>query len=178
MLIRPAVPADAEAVETIRIVGWQSAYRGIISDAFLDGLQVDARRQSARLADTGDGRFSAVAESDGALLGFVTGGEVRDNAEPAADGRAPAEVYAIYVDPTRTREGIGTRLLDAALERLDGRDVVLWVLRDNLAARAFYAARGFQRDGAEKALETRSVPLREDGATVIEVRYRRIAGEP
>ena len=41
MTIRPSSPADAEAVESLRIAGWKTAYQGIMPDDYLDGLPVD-----------------------------------------------------------------------------------------------------------------------------------------
>jgi GNAT superfamily N-acetyltransferase len=58
------------------------------------------------------------------------------------------------VDPDHWRQGVGT-----ALWRLvEGRwgpevaGVALWVLRDNVRGRAFYAARGLTPDGAERSI--------------------------
>lgn len=60
----------------------------------------------------------------------------------------------LYVDPERQRRGIGTLLLDVVrARRPDG--FGLWVLVDNAAARAFYAARGLveleRTDGSHAA---------------------------
>lgn len=68
-----------------------------------------------------------------------------------------AEVGALYVDPDRWRDGVGTALLIAAFERLKERgwqEVVLWVLPENLRALAFYARHGFTiEEGVEKREE-------------------------
>jgi len=76
-------------------------------------------------------------------------------------------VYALHVHPRLRRSGIGTLLLHAALRRLatPGWDTaVLWVLRDNVNARAFYEALGWSPTG-EEMVENRS------GYAIPEVRY-------
>jgi hypothetical protein len=40
--IRRARPADAPAIARVRIDSWRSTYRGIMPDAYLDGMQVEA----------------------------------------------------------------------------------------------------------------------------------------
>ena len=40
LTIRPAVPNDAQAVARIRVLGWRSAYQGLISQDYLDSLSI------------------------------------------------------------------------------------------------------------------------------------------
>ena len=49
-LIRPMTLADCERVGTIHTIGWQAGYRGILPDAFLDGLSVQDRIERRRHA--------------------------------------------------------------------------------------------------------------------------------
>ena len=54
----------------------------------------------------------------------------------------PGWVDHLYVEPTRTGEGIGTRLLDRAKQQQpDGLD--LWAFCSNTGARRFYERHGF-----------------------------------
>src|SRR5215469_8226381 len=99
LTIRQAVPDDAEAVERLRIAGWQAAYRGAIPDSYLDAMVVDAARRRARLAEPPDGAVCGVAvtaEMGGgdAVVGFVNAGPCRDQdrGEPGQ-----GEVFACYV---------------------------------------------------------------------------------
>ncbi len=49
----------------------------------------------------------------------------------------------LYVDPDRTGEGLGSRLLDhAKVERPNG--LQLWAFQSNTGARRFYERRGFE----------------------------------
>ena len=62
-----------------------------------------------------------------------------------------AEVRGLGVDPERQGEGIGGRLLEAAIERArsQGRPrIVLRVLSTNPAARRLYERHGFEVEGA------------------------------
>src|SRR5687767_3602644 len=43
MKIRPALPSDARAIADVHVRTWQSTYRGIVPDAYLDALSVDER---------------------------------------------------------------------------------------------------------------------------------------
>ncbi len=62
---------------------------------------------------------------------------------PVPDGTA--ELAAIYVLPEAQGQGLGSRLLDAGLNRFPANTrVVLSVERDNQKARRFYEARGFR----------------------------------
>ncbi len=71
----------------------------------------------------------AVAEIDGAICGFASGGPLR---KPISfyDG----ELYAIYIDPAMTRHGIGRALFDDIAAQLAAEHIshlIVWTLRDN-----------------------------------------------
>jgi GNAT superfamily N-acetyltransferase len=150
--IRDAAPGDAEAIAEINAAGWQAAYVGLIERDRLANLPVKAwaREIRANLEELSAGSFSLVAELDGRIAGscFVIG--------TARDGDLPdgvAELVAIYVDPPRWGQGIGTALLREALARTarQGKtEISLWTLSGNDAAQAFYERHGFAPDGAEQ----------------------------
>ncbi|MEU2433171.1 GNAT family N-acetyltransferase [Streptomyces sp. NPDC007861] len=79
------------------------------------------------------------------------------------------EVFALYVRPDLTGQGIGRALLDEAhrcLEDLHFRVSTLWVLRGNEGARRFYERMGYRADGGVQGDDY-------DGVTLTELRYRR-----
>ena len=87
------------------------------------------------------------AELDARIIGFASGGPSRDEDAEAA----PAEVYAIYVEPAAWGRGAGRRLLERLEAALLGSDfdaATLWVLEDNPRARRFYARQGWRDSGA------------------------------
>ena len=166
MLIRAAVAADVDAIGQVHVRTWQSAYRGHIPDAYLDGLDPSKRATmwSAAIRDPSTQVF--VAMQGQALVGFCSVTPSRDS-DAGAD---VAEITAIYVDLTCWRSGFGTRLLEAAVESAGQRrfkEITLWVLAANVSARAFYEARGFVADGVTKTEERL-------GFSLHEVRYRRM----
>ena len=152
--IRPALIDDALGIARVNVRSWQGAYRGILPDSFLDAL--DASTREERLKDAlrqqpGEGRFTLVAElspaADGQsaeIIGFSSGGPEREGlvlGEVAFDG----EIYALYLAPEHQRQGNGRRLIAASTELLverGMRSVVIWALKGNLPARAFYEKMG------------------------------------
>jgi GNAT superfamily N-acetyltransferase len=154
-------------VERVRLAGWQTAYRGIIPDGYLDGLLVNVARRRRRLAELPADISDSVAVADGAVVGWIAGGPCRD---PDRVGLRYGEVFACYVHPGWWRKGVGRLLMNHAIGELvrAGRDdISLWVLEANDRARRFYATVGFSPDGARM--------LRDFGVPVAEVRYRRPA---
>jgi GNAT superfamily N-acetyltransferase len=142
MQVRVATVADAEAIETIRIRGWQTAYRHVFPPEELDKLPVDWSRWAESLA-AGHWQACRVAEDNDVVVGWVTFGPARD-----ADIRA-GEVYGLYVDPDRWGTGAGRALLERAEAELacTWDEAILWTLDDNPRTRRFYDAAGWRFDG-------------------------------
>ena len=162
--IRPAGPADAGDIEQLRVAGWQTAYRGILPDAYLDRMRLDVPRRRTLLAARAAAGVESVAVQAGAIVGWVAGGPTRD-ASRAGPGQG--EIYACYVQPEWWGRGVGRLLMTHAVSALAGAgldDVTLWVLEDNHQARRFYEACGFQPDGTRQLLDL--------GGPVPEVRYQ------
>lgn len=168
MRIRPATPLDAGAIAEIHVKTWQSAYKGLLPDEDLSGLAVaDRFRLWQRLLNDESAPVTAhVAEMGGAIAGFCSVGSPQNPADQNPD---TSELFTLYVDPEHQGRGVGFRLL-AAAERtmrewgvLEG---VLWVLDNNLPARAFYERHGWIADGTVK----RDTIL---GVEVHEARYRK-----
>lgn len=139
--IRHAVPDDAEGIAEVHVASWRSTYRGIISDAFLDGLTVEGRARSWRwtFAHPNDHEVIFVAEDNGRIIGFANGGKNRNPEYPHG-----GEVYAIYLLKEYHGRGIGKRLFAAvadALKRSGYDSFMLWVLKDNPTL-GFYLAQG------------------------------------
>lgn len=139
MHFRPASPADADAIATLHADSWRRHYRGAYSDAFLDGdVHADRLAVWTERLGAGDAQSHTVlAEADGDLVGFAH--TVFD-----ADPVWGALLDNLHVVHGRKRQGIGSQLLDrataAAGER--GTGLYLWVLEQNVPARAFYEALG------------------------------------
>ena len=139
--LRHAGPDDWPAVAAIHAASWRSAYRGIYSDAYLDGEAPEERRAfwRATLAEM-DPELDAVflAEEAGEAVGFACLRREAEAAGPLLDN--------LHVLPERKGEGIGRRLLGAAAGWLVAKDpeaaLQLGVWKDNVEARLFYARLG------------------------------------
>lgn len=170
MRVRDPVPEDAETLGRLHVEAWQVAYRGMMSDEYLDGLSVEERTEMWRngLADPPrERRARFVAETDGGtVVGFIVTGPA-DGEQDAALG----EVYALNVAPDAWSHGAGRALLAAGVEALGQHgfdELVLWVHPDNRRARDFYELAGWTCDGTTRTQEVL-------GIEVPEVRYRRTA---
>jgi ribosomal protein S18 acetylase RimI-like enzyme len=145
--IREAEPKDAEAIAGVHVRSWQAAYRGQLTDDYLDGLSVQERVEQHRgaLASPGD-RRTWVVDEGGRVVGFAVTGPSQD---ADADERT-GELYAIYLEPDRFGSGIGKTLSDHAVADLRERGfrtATLWVLDTNDGARRFYEREGWATDG-------------------------------
>ena len=134
IIIRGATRGDARAIAEILVGDWQTAYRGIIDDEYLDAMSVKerAQREAQRY------RQYVVAERGGEVLGFawneLSGGD-------AAEG----EIVALYVRYAMRGHGIGKALFRHAAEtfRAAGcRRMIVWCLKGNEAAGRFYERMG------------------------------------
>jgi RimJ/RimL family protein N-acetyltransferase len=163
--LRRATGADATAVAAMHIHAWQVAYRGIVPDAHLDGLDVATRAARYDFDGAAPGAPETWIAVDGdVVVGFVTVAPTRDEDLPGF-----GEVRAVYVDPDRWRSGAGSALLEQAellLADAGFNEAHLWVLEDNARARRFYERAGWALDGARKVVEIGDRPL-------AEVRYRK-----
>jgi ribosomal protein S18 acetylase RimI-like enzyme len=167
--IRLARPVDAPQIALVHVRSWQGAYRGLLPQFYLDGLDPAQRvgrwERSLREADLTRAGVM-VAEEGESLLGFVSYCRSRDDdADPGRTG----EISAIYLLPDAWGKGVGRQLMDAALERLAEEgfgQATLWVLDSNVRARRFYEAGGWSADGAVKQDKRLGFPI-------TEARYRK-----
>lgn len=172
--IRPGGPGDGAALAAIQRRAWRVRYRGLLSDRFLDDLDLSYLGASwtgrATVSPTPRHRL-LVAGRPGEVHGLVDTGPARDEGLPrGADGLpVVGEVRSLYVDPSVTGRGLGAALLRAAVDvlaRHGTSEAVLWVVEGNERARAFYERHGWAADGARKVtpVEDEELP---------EVRYAR-----
>jgi GNAT superfamily N-acetyltransferase len=159
--IRPAGPADADALAEVHVRSWQAGYRDLLPADFLAGLSIPdrAERWRGRLREERPPAATTVAELDGELIGFASVGRSRDEDLSPAEW---LELNTIYLLPGAWGTGAAGRLLQAALS--DEYPYFLWVFADNQRAQAFYRKAGFVPDGASK-------PITIADTTLTEVRF-------
>jgi GNAT superfamily N-acetyltransferase len=166
--VRWARTEDAEAIARVHVDSWRVTYRELLPAEVLAELDLPRRTREWRERLRAGSLPTLVAERGGEVLGFCT------LALPARDAEEPdwvAEIPALYVDPRHQREGIGSRLLGAALAEMRAqgfREAILWMLAGNEGAARFYARTGWRDDGGRRG--SQYFPhLRQ----LREVRYRR-----
>jgi predicted N-acetyltransferase YhbS len=163
MRYRPALASDAGAVAALHADSWRRHYRGAYSDAFLDG-DVEADRLAMwtrRLREPDRPSLTIVAEDRGGVVAFA-------HTVFEADPHWGSLLDNLHVVFGEKRRGIGSRLLaltaQAVLERDTG--LYVWVLEQNVAAQAFYAACGGECVGRQAVEPPGGIPGRLHGSPV------------
>lgn len=128
---------------------WRTTYSGLLPDDLLDNLSYQTRAEGWRrmLTRNDPGEFMLVAEQDGEVVGFVTGGAARENL-----GDYAGEIYAIYLLAAYQKQGIGRALFEQARAALAERGydgLMLWVLDGN-PTEAFYQHMGGKFIGSKQ----------------------------
>lgn len=161
MLIRAARPEDAPAIARVHVDSWRSTYRGLVPDAYLDGLAYErSEAMLSRALGSGGIVFVAVDDADGRVFGFASGGPQRDRELPYS-----GELYAIYLLAGDQGRGAGRGLVGAmmgALRAAGHANMQVWVLAEN-PSRHFYEHLGGKR------LCTKRIEI--GGATLEEIAY-------
>lgn len=139
---RDATLADLALIDDIHVRSRQSAYRGLVSDHYLDvampAASIEDWRRKLPEMLAGGGRV-LVAEASGDGIGFVCA--------LAPDDRGSVYINNLHALPERKGLGVGTALLDAVAPwaRANGaRAMHLKVLEANAPAIGFYESRGWR----------------------------------
>ena len=161
--IRRARPADAPAIAAVRIDSWRSTYRGIMPDAYLDGMQVEASTALwDRVLTAGPNTTCVfVVEHGSDVVGFSCGNRLA----PPKHG-FDSELAAVYLRSEFQGAGLGRQLVGAVAEaqRAAGAtSLVAWVIAGNKRARTFY-----EELGGELVVEQ---PFQWDGMDLAEAAY-------
>jgi ribosomal protein S18 acetylase RimI-like enzyme len=167
--IREATAGDAPTIARIHVEGWQTAYRGLVPDAVLDGFSIEHRTDGWRASLTRPPSESRtwLVEGGGVVVGVAATGPGRDESAPPPPGSG--EVWMIYLAAAARGRGIGRRLFDHAVADLQVRGfapIVVWVFEANPVARRLYESAGFVVDGARNEIDF-------DGLRLPEIRYQK-----
>ncbi len=149
MEIRPARHEDALSVASVHVRSWQTAYRGLLPQDYLDQLRPQERAARYDFTHSNPSKPRTLVAVDGAAVcGFATTAPVH-----GSDLAGYGELCALYVDPGFWGRGIGYALIRAARAHLAARgfeNAALWVLRGNVRAERFYHADGWNPDGVSR----------------------------
>ena len=133
LLVRPARPADAEALKAILYDTFESTWRPQITASAAQAF-LDEARPAAFVAERG--LEFQVAERDGEVVGFVYW--------------ESDFVHSLHVRSSHARSGVGAALMvlaEAEIARAGFQSVRLETDTFNQRSQAFYAARGFREAG-------------------------------
>jgi len=128
--IRPATPADAEALCALHKVSVRALCWGAYTADEIEAWLRECEPQGFRHAMTKGGETMLVAEGDGAVVGFASIKETT--------------LFGLYVDPAKGR-GAGRVLLAAAEDEVRRRGASVLSLQATLNAVPFYRQHGFMR---------------------------------
>lgn len=149
--IRLARSGDSKGMGIVHVRAWQAAYRGVMTDDYLDGLSVEERAAMwERAISTPTGPRVLVAAVGDEVIGFASFGAESNQ----LNGSGVGELYAINLDPAHWGNGIGRLLLREAtnsLRSMGFREAVLWVVTTNFRARGLYDLEGWVDDSAVRS---------------------------
>lgn len=145
--IRPPGSRDVESLAALQVAVWRYAYRGLIEQPLLDGMDVSCsvQRWEKTITSLGAGELGhtvLAAFADEELVGIIEVGHARDSDAPRA-----TEVLSLNVAGRWHGTGVAQALM---AESIDDAEAYLWVLRGNGRAIAFYRKLGFELDGTER----------------------------
>lgn len=144
IIIRPTQDHEHKAVVALQIEGWQTAYRGIIHDKYLDKISHEDRLIGRLSFIYEKGIFSYVAVLDDQIIGMC------DFGRPRHREFGNGEIFALYVSSKFKSKGVGKMLIQKAIETLfeEKMDpIYLLALEKNQPARQFYEKIGFKYVG-------------------------------
>lgn len=146
LLVRPACPDDAAAIAGICTRAARAAYADLVTDDYLTRV-IDHFFAIDRLVQEvapGPGWFGFTVAEEGAHVLAAAG------TGASAEHAGACELFALYVDPSAQRRGLGRVLVaDAvsAASRAGASRLDVAVMPGNEPARRFYQACGFNFAG-------------------------------
>lgn len=142
-MIRSAIVDDAKQIAKVRIDTWRTAYKGMLSEEYLNSMDYEEREKKFRkfLEENNQNKFINVYEDvkTNEVVGFIWFGIPREDLE------FDSEIYALYVYDSFQKQGIGKQLINFAIGKFKemGREkMILWAIKENLNARKFYERMG------------------------------------
>jgi GNAT superfamily N-acetyltransferase len=148
MRFRDATLADASQIAALHADSWRRAYRGMLSDEYLDGdLESErARVWTDRLTTPNPKQRVVLAEISDRLAGFAC-------AFGSEDPQLGTLLDNLHVRHDFQNQGIGAKLMlqiaSWCQSEFAEQGLFLWVLEPNLQARLFYEHLGATKAGEE-----------------------------
>lgn len=142
MAVREARPEDVQDIQRVAEESWHAAHDSIVGRAAVDEFLTSHYNEAEILSGVTDAEtLYYVAEDDAEeLVGFIAGG-------PWRDSETTYVVGALYVTPSRWRQGFGRRLLqrfETEVRTRGGKQVRLVVMAKNEDAVEFYESASYE----------------------------------
>ena len=138
--IRNMRPEDADGKGYVHWKTWQETYTGLMEEKYLANQTLDKCCAIAHRIP----QNTLVAEVEGNIIGFSCYGREDSGA---------GEIIALYLLKEYQGLGLGRKLMDAAMDRLNGcTPITLYVLKGNDHAIGFYEHYGFCFDGTSQEI--------------------------
>lgn len=133
--LRPAVPTDAEALSSFAARVFHATFDHTASADDIGGYVVGTYSPAKQAEEIAHPTASVIiAEENGLIVGFAT----------SVKEEHGVELKRIYVDTTLQGTGLAKRLLDAVIDKAQGKSLWLVVWERNTRAIAFYRKHGFE----------------------------------
>ena len=140
--IRPASSSDVSRIAEIIVFNYRINFYPIFkNDPFYFG-ELNVIDTAAEYTADSDNLKNTYVYDDGVVKGMIR--------------VSGSEIEKLYVEPQFQSSGIGARLLEYAVDKLDADN--LWALEYNTRGISFYKKHGFVPNG-EKIIEDEWVPL-------------------
>ncbi len=162
--VREALDQDAPGISQVCSAGWRETYRAIYSQTYINWVInefYNLDRLKSEIQDPGSYDRWLVAEEKLTIVGAAGGGLTSPE---------EWEIFVLYLDPLRRRQGIGTLLLNALTDqatRHGATEQWVSVTQGNRLGIPFYETRGFVLRSEHSIV---SPPT---GETLLTLRYSR-----
>ncbi len=154
--IRKATPDDAYDYAACHISCFQTAYKGIVPDSYLENMTAEKEKRveqySKALAEPGDCQYWCVIYEE-RMVGFLI-------------THSSGEIWAVYLIEEFRGLGFGKQMLDFAIgeqRRINSGEIFLWVFEENIRARRFYEKNNLSVDGTKREMKY--------GKPLVQLRY-------
>jgi len=155
-LVRKASLDDANDMAYVHTITWQTSYRGLIPDWYLDSLNVEESIKKTKKKFKMRSVFRYVGVLDGKIIAILVIQKSFDEDKPES-----GEIGALYVLPEYQGKGYGKQLMTFAIAGLKGRgfhNVIVWTLKDSVQSNTFYQKCGFKLEGTVKNINIINSP--------------------
>lgn len=141
-MIRQANETDSYNIAKLIIAGWQTAYKGLIDDIFLNNMSIDiiAQNWKDNIESQNKDNNIYVYEESNKIIGIIRFGKPDNNSS-----NYNAEIHVLYVEPSLKRNGIGSKLFAFAKNYFVSNNLtnmIIWCLHNNIPSIKFYEKMG------------------------------------